>query len=106
MIISSHDKDLDGIVRDMKSYISKELKTAIEAHPQESRREWMLWMMKKAGETNSSNKDRQFWQQNNKPIEINGRERFVEALEYTHQNPVVAGFVHEDRDWVYSSARG
>jgi len=49
MVIISRDKDLDGIMRDMKNFTSKELKTSIKTHPQESRREWMRRMMKKAG---------------------------------------------------------
>jgi putative transposase len=40
----------------------------IEEHPQESRKEWILWMMKRAGLKNSNVKNRQFWQQHNKPI--------------------------------------
>jgi len=32
MLISSLDEDFDGIMRDMKSFTSKELEMAIEAH--------------------------------------------------------------------------
>jgi hypothetical protein len=40
---------------------------SIIANPKESRREWMLWMFKRAGERNSNVKNYQFWQQNNQP---------------------------------------
>jgi putative transposase len=44
-----------NIMRNMKKHTSLTLKAAIEQHPAESRREWMLWMMKRAGKKNSQN---------------------------------------------------
>jgi REP element-mobilizing transposase RayT len=106
MIISSHGNRLEEIVRDMKAFTSNKLRAAIAGHPQESRREWMAWMMERAGKKNANNNGWQFWQQHNQPLEIAGREKHAEVLEYMHQNPVAAGFVHLATDWVYSSARG
>ena len=105
MIIGSTQDKLEDIVRDMKKHTSSELKTTIKNHPQESRREWMIWMMERAGKKNGNNKDLQFWQQHNKPLEITGQEMFDEKLAYIHQNPVQAGFVTKEEDWKYSSAR-
>jgi len=48
----------------------RKIKGAIEENLQESRREWMLWMMERAGRKNSNNNNFQFWQQHNKPIEL------------------------------------
>jgi len=70
MIIGSHQEKLDGIVRDMKSYTSSQLRKSISAHPGESRKEWMVWMMERAGKKNGNNNDWQFWQQHNQPIEL------------------------------------
>jgi len=56
--------------------------------------------------SNVSNKDWQFWQHNNKPLEITGHDMFIEMLHYIHMNPVVAGFVNEPENWLYSSASG
>ena len=67
MIIGSHQDKLGDIVRDMKSYTSRRLRQAIQDHPQESRREWMLWMMDRAGSKNKNNMNFQFWQQHNQP---------------------------------------
>jgi putative transposase len=106
MIISSNKNNLEDIVRDMKSYTSRRLKKAITENNQESRREWMLWMMQRAGLKNSNNKDWQFWQQTNKPLEINTARMYTEVVHYIHQNPVVSGFVFEASQWVYSSAKG
>ena len=48
MIIGTHGEKLENIMRDMKRHTSIELKKAIQQHPGESRREWMLAMMGKA----------------------------------------------------------
>ena len=104
MIIGSKQDKLEDIVRDMKKHTSSELKTAIQNHSQESRREWMLWMMERAGKKNGNNKNWQFWQQHNKPLEITSQQMFDEKLAYIHRNPVQAGFVKKEEDWKYSSA--
>ncbi len=106
MMIGSHDKTLDGIVRDMKSYTSGRMKELIKEHPTESRREWVLWMMTRAGKKNGNNNEWQFWQQHNQPIEIVNEKMYNSILHYIHQNPVVAGFVKEAEHWLYSSANG
>lgn len=49
MIIGTHGDNLEHIMRDIKKHTSIALRAAIEQHPAESRREWMLWMMKRAG---------------------------------------------------------
>lgn len=54
MIISSSKNKLEDI-RDMKSFTSRSLKEAITNNTQESRREWMLWMMEGAGKKNGNN---------------------------------------------------
>lgn len=105
LIISSHDKPLSDILRDLKKYTSVKIIEDIEANSQESRQEWFLWMFSYAGKKNSNNTTYQFWQQNNYPIELNNVKMCQEKLEYIHQNPVVAGFVDNARDWLYSSAR-
>jgi len=106
MLIGTHGKPLDHIVRDMKSYTSGQMRKLISEHPKESRREWMIWMFERAGRKNGNNRDWQFWQQHNKPIEIVNEKMYNEIVWYIHQNPVVSGFVHEAAQWVYSSAKG
>ncbi len=65
----------------------------------------MLWMMERAGKKNPNNRDFQFWQQNNEPIELNTNALLNNTLHYTHCNPVESGFVSKPEDWIYSSAR-
>ena len=105
MIISSNDKLLEDIVRDMKSHTSYLLKKLIKEHPQESRREWLIWMFERAVKKNGNISSWQFWQQHNQLIEILNDKMFAEIVFYIHQNPVVSGFVYEAEQWVYSSAK-
>jgi hypothetical protein len=65
----------------------------------------MLWLMQRAGAKNERNKDFQFWQQHNHPIELNTNEMIDQRLDYTHNNPVEAGFVEEPQHWKHSSAK-
>ncbi|HEV8083343.1 MAG TPA: transposase [Chitinophagaceae bacterium] len=104
MIISSKENKLEDIVRDMKSHTSTTLRKVIKNHVGESRREWMLMMMEKAGKENVNNNDFQLWQQHNKPIQIMNIEMFHKTLDYIHDNPVEAGFIEKAEDWLYSSA--
>ena len=41
----------------------------------------------------------------NKPLEILNLEMFYQKLDYIHRNPVEAGFVENEEDYLYSSAR-
>lgn len=104
LIISTQKENMENILRDFKSYTSGRMKEAIKEHPQESRKEWMVWMMERAGIKNSNNSDWQFWQQNNKPIELWDNYMIDQKLNYLHNNPVEAGFVNRAEDYVYSSA--
>jgi putative transposase len=105
LIIGTHQQKMEDILRDFKSYTSGQLKKAIAGNIQESRREWMLWMMQRAGRKNPNNQHFQFWQQHNKPIELFNKEIMQQKLDYLHQNPVAAGFVEKPEDYLYSSAR-
>lgn len=105
MIIGSKGRPLDKIVGEMKSFISRSLRKAIEAYIGESRKEWILDMMQKAGMKNGNNSDWQLWQQHNQPIELVNSEMFYQRLRYIHYNPVEAGFVENEEDYLYSSAR-
>jgi hypothetical protein len=105
MIIGAHGEKLENIMRDIKKHTSIALKEAIQKHPGESRKEWMLWMMERAGKNNSQNLNFQLWQQDNHPIELPDYKILHQKLDYIHYNPVVAGIVEKPEDYLYSSAR-
>ena len=56
MIIGSKKDKLENIVRDMKKHTSITLKAVIKNNKLESRKEWILWLMERAGKRNSNNK--------------------------------------------------
>ncbi len=93
------------LLRDFKSFTSKGMVKHIEENPQESRKEWMLNSFKKAALNNSNNTNNQFWQQHNQPIEVWSNDIIDQKKNYIHQNPVEAGFVENDYEYLYSSAR-
>lgn len=95
---------MPDIIRDLKKHTAKTILRAIAENPQESRRDWMLWLFERAGKRNSNNSQYQFWQQHNHPIELNSNFLLNQKLQYIHQNPVEAGFVHEPKTYPYSSA--
>ena len=109
MIISSHDKPLEDIVRDMKSYSSTQLRKLIKEHPQESRREWMQWMFERAGKKNCNNSG---WSRKLSGATAQSANRncnkkmYEEIVWYIYQNPFVGGFVYEPEQWIYSSPKG
>ena len=55
LIISSPNNKLSDIIRDFKKFTSAKILKAIEENNKESRRNWMLWIFKKAGEKNERN---------------------------------------------------
>ncbi len=105
MIIGTRGDKLENIMRDMKKHTSMQLREAIRLHPAESRKEWLQWMMERAGRKNSNNTGFQLWRQDNHPIELSTIEKLHATLDYIHLNPVVAGFVEKPEDYLYSSSR-
>jgi putative transposase len=103
LIIGSEGDKIENILRDFKSFTSTQMRKAIQNNNIESRREWMLWMMKRAGIKNSNNNDFQFWQQHNHPIELWDNYMMQQKLDYIHNNPVEAGFVFNPQEYIYSS---
>lgn len=61
LIIGTDGEKMEDILRDFKSFTSKSLKGSIRNNPQESRKEWLLWMMERAGKKNKHTKGFQFW---------------------------------------------
>ena len=97
------ENTLSDIIRDFKKYTSTQIINAIEENERESRRNWMLWIFKKAGERNKRNEKYQFWRQDNHPIECSSQDVLDSRMKYLHENPLRAGLVRNESDWIYSS---
>lgn len=89
--------DLSDTLRDFKKYTSTAIVNAIENNAGESRKDWLLWLLRQNGEI-------QFWQPGNHPEEIRSADFFRQKLNYIHQNPVRAGIVVKEEEYRYSSA--
>ncbi len=94
----SGENDLSDILRDFKKFTSTAIVNAIESNPRESRRSWLMWLLKQ-------NNNIQFWQEGNHPEEIRTRDFFKQKLDYIHNNPIRAGWIDIQEAYTYSSAR-
>ncbi len=105
LIVSSTNEDgLSANIRDFKKFTSQKICKAIENNKQESRRNWILWLLKSAGSDNKRNETYQFWQQDNHPIALTDYNIMMSKLTYLHQNPVRANIVRNMEEYYYSSA--
>ena len=105
LVLSAASSDISSILRDFKKFTAKAIIKAIATNPQESRREWMLAIFKRAGANNSRNTHYQFWQQSNHPKELYSEAFTQQKVDYIHNNPVKAGIVDNAAHYLYSSAR-
>lgn len=104
-IFRSSKNEPSELLRDFKRHTSKKVVETIENNPQESRKEWLLWMFERAGKKNATTSKHQFWQHHNKPIELWSENLIKQKIDYIHNNPIESGFVTNPIDWKYSSAR-
>lgn len=95
---------LSDIVRDFKKFTARRVFDAICISPQESRRQWLEWTLRKQGEFNPKNTYVQLWQQCSHGIELKSAAVTQQKLDYVHHNPVRAGICYRDEDYLYSSA--
>ncbi len=105
LIISAKNKNLSDVLRDFKKYTSKQIIAAIQNNQHESRKDWMLRIFREQGESNSRNKEYQFWRQDNQPHELYSSAFIFQKINYIHNNPVEAGIVERPEHYLYSSAR-
>lgn len=105
LIIRDRNQNPGKLFKELKTFTSKKLQHLVQENPTESRKEWLIWMMERAGRKNSNVKNKQFCQQHNKPIELWSNKGIEQKLDYVHNNPEKAGFVDEPQHWKYSCAK-
>ncbi|MGM0582204.1 MAG: REP-associated tyrosine transposase [Bacteroidota bacterium] len=98
LIFRAKENNPEKVLGRFKEFTSKQLQSAILENIQESRKDWLLWMLKRAGSKSSNVTGSQLWQHNNKPIELYSNAVIDQKVNYIHQNPVVAGFVKYPSD--------
>jgi len=105
IIFRSSNEDPSGVLRDFKKHTSKKILKTIENNPQETRKEWLLWMFERAGNKKRNVSKYQFWQHHNKPIELWSTAVIKQKIDHIHNKPVESGFVTGPTERKYSSAR-
>ena len=93
------------LLGDFKRFTSRNVVKAIQENQRESRKEWLLEQFQKAAQKTSNTSKYQFWQHDNKPIELWTNKVIFEKLHYIHNNPVEEGIVFRPEEYLYSSAR-
>ncbi len=64
----------------------------------------MLKLFEDEAEFSKKHKSYKFWQVGNHAIEVFSENFIWDKINYIHNNPVRAGFVQNQWDWLYSSA--
>ncbi len=105
LVVQQKDGKLSDWVRDFKKFTSKKLVKLTLENQQESRREWLKMIFEYHAEFNKRSGDLQFWTHENHGIELFRLEMMESRMKYIHENPVSAGIVEKEEDYLYSSAR-
>ncbi len=104
LIVKSNNGTLSDTIRDMKKYTANKILDQIE-NGTESRKKWLLSEMAFAARKHKRNSKYQFWTHENHAVELSTNEMIDQRLNYIHQNPVRAGIVEREEEYLYSSAR-
>lgn len=95
---------LSDILRDFKKFTAKQILHEIENSGKESRKEWMLHRFAYRGHQAPCNRQYQFWQSDNHPIDLFTLPVIAQKIRYIHENPVKEGWVLDAEHYLYSSA--
>ena len=93
---------LSDILRDLKSFTAKSIFQLIETHPQESRRDWLLHLLRFYGRPHGQ--VFKVWQEGNHAIDLKSVAWMRQKQDYIHQNPVQSRLVDEAHHYPFSSA--
>jgi putative transposase len=95
-ILRSKSNKLSDVIRDFKKHTAKKIVKAIEDNIHESRKRWLLWLLKKEDHI-------WFWEEGYHGEEITSKDFFDTKSNYIHLNPVRAGLVEKEEEYIYSS---
>jgi len=104
LIVRSKNGKLSDTLRDLKKFTANNILEEIE-NGNESRKKWLLSEMAFAARKHKRNSHYQFWTHENHAVELRTNKMMDQRLNYIHQNPVRAGIVVNQEDYLYSSAR-
>ena len=96
LIVSSKTANLSDTIRDFKKFTAKKIVESITTNPKESRKNWLLWLFKKE-------EGIWFWESGYHPEEIRKSDFFKSKVDYIHFNPVRAGILEKEEEYLLSS---
>jgi putative transposase len=99
-IIASNNS-LGKTIKEFKSFTAR----CIIDYLQERRSFPILEKLRRAKLSHKTQSTYQVWQEGSHPQEIFDEKKFIQKIEYIHNNPVRRGYVDEPSQWRYSSAR-
>ena len=100
LIVQHLEGKLPALIRDMKSFMAKEILTAVQ-EPGESRREWLLYLFKHFASNKKQNKQFMVWQKTSHPIELHSPTIYDQKSDYIRMNPVASGYTTDETSWKY-----
>lgn len=103
LLLRSDINQLSKTIKEFKSFTAKIILKQVESEI-ESRRAWMLRIFKDAAFKHKRNTEHQFWTHENHAEHIYSTKFIEQKLNYIHQNPVRAGIVLNENEYIYSSA--
>jgi REP element-mobilizing transposase RayT len=105
LILQSETLHLSDIIRDFKKFTANQIIEFAQKSVHESRADWMLDKFKFNAAKHKRNSIYQVWTHDNHSEELLSTKFIEQKLNYIHQNPVRAGVVQYDYEYLYSSAR-
>ena len=97
LIVRARNEDLSDIIRDFKKFTAKKILSLIENNPFESRNIWIGKMLRIDNRI-------WFWEGGYHGEEIYSKQFYDTKVNYIHMNPVRAGWVEKEEDFIWSSA--
>lgn len=79
-----------------KKHTAKKIFEAIDNNEKESRKRWLLWLLRK-------DEHIWFWEEGYHGVEISDHRMFESKSNYIHLNPVRAGLVEKEEEYLLSS---
>lgn len=96
LILRTDGFNLSDVIRDFKKHTAKRIFEAINDNESESRKRWLLWLLKKDDHI-------WFWEEGYHGVELTDKQIFDSKVDYIHLNPVRANIVEKPEEYLYSS---
>ena len=96
LILRAKNENLSDVIRDFKKFTAKEIVKCIQQNTKESRGEWLNFLLLKDEKI-------WFWEESYHGEEIFSKAFFDSKLNYIHLNPVRAGLVEKEEEYLLSS---